>query len=175
MGNLDPKVLELNTIARLQLEASKQYGTDITIKFINSTTLDNQHDPSYNFSDSKELPIILNERPQKEVLRSLNWYNEDDEFTPLLAYISRIDEEGLNIDMLMGTLVELPYKISGSAGTKLYEVSDVKSVPPSSVMWVCKLVPIRDTFDNEPESNLEQDSDNFDILKVDKNDSFLNL
>lgn len=175
MGSLDPNIKELSTLSKLQLEAAKQLGTEVEISFVQSTDLDNQHDPSYTFSTPKNISIILNERPQREVLRSLDWYNEDDEFTPLLAYISREDNEGLNIDMIMGTKVELPYKISGSAGTKIYEVLDVKSVPPSTLMWVCKLVPVRGKFDNEVDKNVNQDSDNFDILKVDKDDSYLNL
>lgn len=175
MGNLDPNSLELSTLSSMQLEAAKQYGTEVTIKFVDTVTLDNQHDPSYSFNSPESLDIILNERPHREVLRSLNWYNEDDEFRPLIAYISREDKDGLNIEMLMGTQIELPYQISNSVGTKLYEVSDVKSMAPSTLTWICKLVPLRDEFDNETNTNSEQDTDNFDYLEVDKNDSYLNV
>lgn len=175
MGYLDPDSSELSMISQMHLEAARQQGVEVSIEFIKSTELNNQHDPTHTFELPESLDILLDERPKKEVLRSLDWYNEDEEFKPLLAYISKEDIESENIDILLGTEIELPYQINSSQGAKRYEISDAKAIPPGPLYWVCKLVPVKGDYDNNVDENINQDEDNYEFLKVDEDEDILHV
>jgi len=172
MGNLDPSDRELSLLSKMQYEAAKQKGNKVTVSFVDNVTLNNQHDADIDFSVPEEIDIILDERPRKEVLRTYGWYSEDEDYVPLLAYISKEDWDGNYINLLRGMKVELPYEINSVEGTKIYKISQVRAVPPKSLFWVCRLTPYRDDFDNEVDENTNQDS-NYEQLTVDEEDDYL--
>lgn len=171
MGSLDPTDRELSLLAQMQLEAGRMKGTEVSIEFVESTTLNNQHDPEYSFSLPENLDIILQERPDKELLRSLDWYNEDEENQPIIAYITKEDLNGNNIDILLGTEVVINYDIQDSVGNRRFEIGKVKMIPPGSLVYVVQLVPVRDEYDYDTpvSNNIDQDS-GYSILKVDEED-----
>lgn len=167
MGIYDPSEVELEMLSNYLLEAANHFGTRVNIEFVSSTSLDNQHDPSYTYLPPMELDIILDERPNIEVLRSLNWYSEDEDQLPFLAYISKADINGLPINTIKGTRISIPYTINDSSGIRKFTVSEAKAAPPNSVYWVCKLVPEREVFTSSAESNPKQDP-NFTYLRINK-------
>lgn len=172
MGSLDPSDEELSLLSKMQYEAAKQKGNKVSVKFVDNVELNNQHDADIDYDTLEELDIILQERPRKKVLRAYGWYNEDEEYVPILAYISKENWDGENLDLLRGMQIELPYNINNDNNSKIYSIAQVRAVPPKSLFWVCKLVPYREDFDNNVEDNENQD-DGYNYLKVDEEDDAL--
>lgn len=169
MGFYDPNPKEQSFISDMHLEAARLFGTEVTIELIHTTDLNDQHDPSHTFEPPETLDIILDERPDQKLLRSLNWYNEDEEIQPIIAYISKEDNDNVNLEIINGIELELPYDINGSTGTRKYEIGKVQANQPGPLYWICQLVPVReeDDYASEVESNTDQDS-KFTYLKVDE-------
>lgn len=167
MGQLDPSMsVEMEMLSKQMLEAAKFWGTRVTISLVEDFELDIYQDPDYSFKPPESLDIILDQRPNVKVLRSLNWFNEDDEILPILAYISRDDVNSDQIEVLRGVRVELPYQIGLSEGTKLYKIGDARAMPPGGLFWVCKLVPVREEFVNDIDT--EEQNPNYTYLNVPK-------
>lgn len=167
MGLLDPNMSnEMVMLTSQMLEAAKFWGTKVTIRLVENVNLDIYHDPDYDLKPPEELDIILDQRPNIKVLRSWNWYNEDDEILPILAYISRDNINSDQIEVLRGVRIELPYQIGLNEGTKLYKVGDARAFPPAGLYWVCRLVPVREKFENEVDT--ETQDPNFTYLSISK-------
>ena len=165
MGWLSPNVQETNIYSNMMLEAARMLGTNIKISFVESSNLDMYSDPNYVYKPPKEMDLILEDHPRYKVLRDLNWYNEDEEIQPLLAYLSKRDYDNFNVEVLIGTIIELPYIIDDRVRNKTYKVMEAKSFGPGTFFWVLKLVPMRDDY--MPDKPFDHD-DGYNYLNVRK-------
>lgn len=156
MGSLDPSEKEMSLLSKFHIESAKLRGTEVTINYVEDTDLDVNHDPEYEFVEGEQLHLILEERPSERLLRSLDWFNEDEEDLPLIAYIAREDWDENKLHLLEGTRIELPYQISSEVGSKLYEMIKIKALPPNGLAYVCQLVPLREEYEEEKEEDSEE-------------------
>lgn len=169
MGNLDPSDKEVSLLSNMFLESAKQKGTEVVLSPIDKDNTDRtfQNDPEYAYLEDEDVNIILDERPDIKTLKSLNWYNEEDDLLPLLAYLSVKDIDEEYREVLKGAKVKVPFKLVGSDMVQKYIIEEVKF--SKYYVWVCKLVPDREEppFEDDVSENVGQDSD-FRFLKVDK-------
>lgn len=166
MGEFDPKQNERELWTSMFLESAKFWGTPVTIELVESYSFNKIHTPTTDRALPKALDIILDQRPKTEALRELHWYNEDDEIKPILAYISIMDLDMDDINALRGVRINLPFQIGITEGTKIYEITDAKVSPPVSLFWVCKLVPVRDTYEQNQDPSQDP---NYTFIKVNTN------
>lgn len=164
MGRLLHSEKEQNLYSDMMLEAGRMMGVPIKVKLVIDPNLNMYHDPEYDYSALRDLDILVDENPQVKVLRNLNWYNENDEVLPILAYFSKRDYRDLNLEILMGAELEFPYRLSGAVKTKTYKVMDARAFGPGPLYWVCKLTPVKGNF--EQEKNQETGDNNFKHLNV---------
>lgn len=167
MGSFDPSEKEIGLLSKMFLEAAAQKGTRVTISLVDKDNTDrtNQNDPNYSYFEDEDIDIILEERPDIKTLKSLNWFNEEDELLPILAYFSIKDVDDEYMEILKGTKVNLPYKVVNSEMGEKYIIEDIKF--SNHYVWVGKLVPDRDRpdYQSDVDDNSTQDSD-FEFLKV---------
>jgi len=168
VGKLDPTDKEISLLSKMFLEAARHKGTEVTIQLVDKENSDRtfQNDPNYAYFQEHDIDLILDERPDVKVLKSLNWYNEEDELLPILGYISLKDINDEHVEVLKGTKVKLPFKLVGNEMERDYQIEEVKF--SSYYVWVCKLVPDREEPDYEEDvsTNADQDTD-FTFLKKD--------
>jgi len=164
MGQFDPSTREINLITGQFLEAAKLQGTSVRVKLVDSAERDLYKDPDYKFKIVKDLDIILDEQPTRNILETYGWYNEHDEQMPLIAYISKHDDQGKLVRPTVGSMVIIPYTLAeDTILERRYIVSDAKLTNPGSWMWICKLTPYRKDFENERDPEEDYD-DNFDFI-----------
>ena len=157
MGKYDPTEKEMSLLSRMHIESARHRGTEVKINFVEDTNLDINHDPEYDFLDGEDLYLILDERPSEQLLRSLDWFSEDEENLPLIAYISREDWIKDKLNLLEGVKIEIPYKVSSNEGTREFEIIKVKALPPNQIAYVAHLVPLRGEYIEEKEGSTEED------------------
>ncbi len=166
MGQFDPNTREVNLFTKQFLEAAKLQGTSTHVKLISSATHDLYKDPTYEYQDWKDLDVILNERPNRYMLDTYGWYNEDEEFVPILMYVAKHGPQGELIKPLTGSLVLLPYELVEDENMeRKYTITNSVLTNPGAWMWVCKLAPYRYEKEEEPDSEAEVDP-NYDFLNV---------
>jgi len=169
MGQFDPSTRETKLFVNQFLEAAKLQGTAITIMVVTKVDRDLYKDPDYTYEHAQKLDVILNERPNRYVLDSYGWYNEDDEVVPMIMYVAKFDQQGKVMKPLTGSVVILPYELAEDEKLdRAYMVSQTTLTNPSSWMWVCKLTPYRHpTEKEEPHPEYEVDP-NFEFLDIKK-------
>ncbi|WJZ23494.1 hypothetical protein LIS04_66 [Listeria phage LIS04] len=171
MGLFTPENNEYNLLSTMFNEAARLFGNSVTVKISHIKDNDIYNDPTYEYESEQEIDIIFEDTPRLKTLKELNWFSEDADILPLLAYISTQDINNLKLSTLRGTLLEIPYKLDNGYDTNKFEIADTRGLGPSQVYWVCKLVPYR--VDNtqgvkdKVGSDKDQD-DNFGMIKFDK-------
>lgn len=170
MGLFTPENQEFDLLASWFNEAAGLLGQQVKVTLSKLVSRDIYIDPQYDFSLPKDIDIIFEDNPKVKTLRELQWYNEDAELLPVLAYISSKDVNNFNLNPLKGTIVEIPYKLGGLYNTSTFEVSEAKGFGPNQVYWVCKLVPYRENTSGsiieDNKKNPDQD-DNYDLIQID--------
>lgn len=167
MGSLDPSQRETKLHAKQFLEAAKLQGTHVKVKLVLDVTRDLYKDPDYEYKDRREMDVILDVRPNRNVLESYGWYNEHDEQIPVIMYMTKYDEQENIVKPTVGTIVSLPYELAEDEKfERHYQVANAVLENPNSWLWVCKLAPYRKPAHNtEPEYELDP---NYDFLNVRK-------
>ncbi len=164
MGQFDPSPREIRLTSNYFLEAAKLHGTQIRVKLATFESRDLYKDPTYTYEDFRELNVVLDERPNRNVLESYGWYNEHDEQVPIIMYVAKFDEQGRLVKPIVGTIVRLPYELAEDEKLeRQYKVANAVLTNPGSWIWVCKLAPFREYYDNE---TTEEVDPNYEFLNI---------
>lgn len=174
MGKLDPARKERDLMRKWFLEGAHLRGTNVTLELPEDVDRDIYYDPSIDEFDTFEIDLVLDERPDKRTLENLNWYHEDEDYVPLLAYIgTKLPEEYHNdenkyLHILRNSLIKIEDHFLETFETNIFEVSDIKRTP--YYVWVCNLTPFREEYEEDeiPEGCEVEDFDdeNYNILQV---------
>lgn len=145
----DPKMIERTLLRKFFLEGAALFGSSITIELVNSVIRNTYDDPQYTRLLPKIINIILDHRPKASMLKRYNWYVEDKEEMPIVAYINTYEfddqREFTDFTPLIGAIINLPMDMSSTTSLYKYIINDIKLMP--EYVWICKLSPYRAPVD----------------------------
>lgn len=149
-------------IRRMFLEASEAMGcTALYHELKVKTSRDLYNDPTSLYEEPLVLEVLFDENPKVKMMKSLGWYNEDEEIRPLLIYLPIYKNQQRDlINVMEECLVEIVY--FGINKTAIFKISSKRLDSLYGNYWVCKCVPERKVqFTYDP-------SDGYDFLDINK-------
>jgi len=175
MGFLDPIKKERDLQRKFFIEAAYMKGTEVTLVLPTEVDRNIYHDPEIDsYEEGLEIDIILDQRPDRRMLEKLNWYKEEDDILPLVAYIGSIksirDEEFVKpeeypeyLKVMRESIIKVETQMIEEFEEDQYLISDIAKTP--YYVWVCKLTPYR--YDHiEEDIGKENQEANYNILRV---------
>lgn len=165
MVRMVPDNNELSLLRDMFYDAASMYGEECSITLYNSYSSDD-FDGTLGDPITYNVGVFFEEYPQVRLLKSLNWYSEDEEILPSILYIPKVIN-GSEIEIREGSRVDV--KIDGGNFNKSYKISSVKVPYNNVIFYICKLVP---WFDNDVRNI---DDVNFDNTTYDDKYNFFDV
>lgn len=150
MGLFSYKESEFNMLKNVYTEANKLFGIECTYYPPLSVDKDTANDPFIVLGDGSEVSVIFDSHP-KTVLKSLNWYSQDKDILPLVAYISDISNSGETLNIAQYGKIKIPY-VMKEHGTQLFQIDKVQGDTLNPLIWTCSLVPCTEQLDYNPDT-----------------------
>jgi len=178
MGLLDPVRGERDLLRKFFIESAYLRGTEVTLILPEEVNRNIYHDPEIDtYLDGIEIDIILDRRPDRRMLEDLNWYKEDSDILPLVAYIGSIrsvneNEENEEIEnedypeylkVMRESIIKVETQMIEEFEEDWYLISDIVKTP--YYVWMCNLTPYRYDFE-EDGINEENQEGNYNILRI---------
>lgn len=166
MGTLTPRNREIELHRRMFNEKVKLVG--ISGLFYPVQDYNQSIKKDYDriiYGEPREISFIFDGMPSIRTLRAFNWYVEDEEILPCLAFIPWYYEDE-PLQVTEGSILELIDPIS-KEGRK-FLISQVNANAYYMINYVVKLVPIRDQYEitGKPIDSEEEDDSGYDYLHI---------
>lgn len=141
-------------------EAFKLLGQECLIYFPTSITSDLHQDRNIEYGDPIKMDILFESHPEP-ILKNYNWYSEDDQYQPYVAYITNLNHEYERVKIERDCLVEIPQAQVDEVTTKKFLITFLRGSKINPLFWTCKLAPYREKVSKEEVSDFEapQNSD----------------
>lgn len=147
MGLLTPSNKERLLLQRQFEEKARMIGVEgfyYEVKELN-LSITGKWD-NINFYDPIKINFLFEDMPNPRTLRNLNWWDDNDDTTPPIAYLPwhvNKDKEHSNYELkpVVGSKIELPDPLGGSS--RFYEIVEVNANTIYLVYSIVKLTPLR--------------------------------
>lgn len=152
-------------LLRLQFKEGTEH-TGVKAKYYEVLTEEKNiyNDYLVRYKKAIELYVIPDESPKINVLKSLGWYVEEDEFKPFLVYFSLwAGETDYVLNVIENSLIEFNL-LGGVNGNAKFLISKKQMDSLYGVYWVCKCVPYRVMSEEDVPSNIANEDTGVSFL-----------
>lgn len=129
--NINPKSADLNFLANVAEESARLRGEPIELIQVSKES-DFYNEGSIESSESLMLYALIDSNPSRSLLKSMNWYIEDQEVNPVLFNLPIVNQNK-PVVVQKGNLVKY--------GSQVFEVRDVGKEISYGIWYILKCIP----------------------------------